>query len=554
MSHRALGALATLVASSILLVACGQNPTALPDSPSPSILDGAHDGNDNFYFLPPMAPKSRHSGTFDGSQSPEVQVCAWDGTTCAVTLAVFTTDAGYGSETIRVNGSDGHYVVNWHTGEILDEYPLAPGETYRVRVLLEGHELGHADLAVVTRARDARGVDRSEFIPVVDGRTLPIKFRIEEGAVTEGEISQPLVISAGLTHTCAVAADGQGYCWGANHRGQLGIGTAGGILTTPQPVTGGHTWRAIQTSRVFTCGLTTDDEMYCWGSNTFGELGIGSSDFATHPVPEPVTGGLSFQSLAELGDNQSSSACGVTTGGDMYCWGSNTRGEVGAGSASAHEATPRLVIGGNVFAGPAAVARRFACGLTMNGEVLCWGANDFGQLGRGMKSPFEATPAIVGGGHGFQSLAVGSIHACGIDGSMAAWCWGRNQDGELGLGSVGGDFPMPQLVSGGHAFLELSAGWAFVCGVDDAGNGQCWGQNQMGQLGRGFTSGDQSAPGLVVGGHAFETIDAGRQHACGVTSDGEVYCWGNGSVGQLGTGSTSSSPAPTLTMDLDPSS
>jgi alpha-tubulin suppressor-like RCC1 family protein len=173
-------------------------------------------------------------------------------------------------------------------------------------------------------------------------------------------------------------------------------------------------------------------------------------------------------------------------------------------------------------------------------------------------SPFsspEPSPGLVLGGHAFVDLTVGSMHACGIDAAGAAWCWGRNDDGELGLGTRGGSHSLPEAVIGGHAFTRLSAGWVFTCGVDAAGAGLCWGVNQAGQLGRGFAgSAAQPTPDLVVGGHTWESIRAGWRHACGVTPTGETWCWGLGSSGQLGQGSTTGTSVPVFTIDLDPAS
>ena len=111
---------------------------------------------------------------------------------------------------------------------------------------------------MVGSARELKSVLTDDFIPLLDGRTLPIKFRIEEGALTNpGEIA-----SGGFDHTCAVASDGKAYCWGRNFNGQLGIGVAGGKFNTPQPVATSLTFQSVQASKEHTCGLTTGGQMY----------------------------------------------------------------------------------------------------------------------------------------------------------------------------------------------------------------------------------------------------------------------------------------------------
>jgi hypothetical protein len=141
-----------------------------------------NNGNTHFFFLPPLVPEPSFSGTFDGSLSPVVEICAWNGAACEQPLvAWYTMTAGQGSETVRLVPEDEHYVVNWHSGD----FNLDPSLIYRIRVLVAETELGHADVQVVSSGRELRNVNTDAFVPLVDGRTLPVKFRIEVGAVSD---------------------------------------------------------------------------------------------------------------------------------------------------------------------------------------------------------------------------------------------------------------------------------------------------------------------------------------------------------------------------------
>jgi len=169
-----------------LSVGCGDQQTSTgPEPPDFNIYDAVHGGgNEHFYFLPPVVPEPSPIGAFDGALAPVVEICEWNGTTCVLPpVARFTTTTGPGSETVRVIPDDEQYVVNWHT----DLFALDTATTYRVAVLVQGQELGHADVDVVASGREMRNVLTTEFIPLVDGRTLPIKFRIEEGALPGAE-------------------------------------------------------------------------------------------------------------------------------------------------------------------------------------------------------------------------------------------------------------------------------------------------------------------------------------------------------------------------------
>lgn len=144
------------------------------------ISDGAHGGtNDHFFFLPPLVPRPAVNGTFDGSLEVEVEIC--EISRCGTEpLSVFTTVDGSGSEAVRVGSGGDHYLVNWHT----DRYDLDPDVTYRIIVRAEGGELGFADVDVVGSGRELKNVDTGQYIALKNGRTLPIKFRIEDGALS----------------------------------------------------------------------------------------------------------------------------------------------------------------------------------------------------------------------------------------------------------------------------------------------------------------------------------------------------------------------------------
>jgi hypothetical protein len=164
--------------------ACAEPPVSSYARTAAAISDGASDGNPHFFFLPPMVANPG-AGDNDATLSPAVVVCEWDGTVCVATLATFTTDRATtttthpgNSETVRVNRA--HAIVNWHTGK----FDVDPDNTYRICVKVGDVELGFADVDVVASGGDQK--DAAEgFVAVVNGRTLPIKFRIEPGALDE---------------------------------------------------------------------------------------------------------------------------------------------------------------------------------------------------------------------------------------------------------------------------------------------------------------------------------------------------------------------------------
>jgi len=539
----------------VALCGCVEAPL-LPLPPAATavlaVSDATHDGNGHFFFLPPLASSSSlsASATPDASVEPEVEICVWDGSTCGAVVATFTTESGLRSETLRVDPETGQFIVNWHVKDMLDDWPLAAGEAYRIRVLVGAQVLGWADVWI---AADARTRRLGEDHLLVDGQTLPIKFRIEPGATTdEGATGLGEVVGAGTYHSCAVDAAGAAWCWGRNDYGQLGTGsTSPSYATTPQRVAGTLAFRSVYAGLYHTCGLTTDGVAYCWGYNYFGQLGATPTS-VSQATPVAVTGGHTFASLAPGGYF----SCGLATDGTVYCWGAGSEGELGGGSYVYSQATPSAVTGGSGFLDVTA-GQLHACGLATDGTALCWGDNTQGQLGTGPGSIRTPSPQAVALGQPLRQLDAGFGSTCGVTTSGAGYCWGYNAYGQVGDGSVGSVFPYsqptPVAVAGEHLFATISAGGLHACGITTAGAAYCWGFNGFGQIGDG-TVVNRASPVAVKGEFTFTAVSAGGHHTCGVTSAFEALCWGYNVYGALGNGTTSAGlePGGVLGLDLTP--
>lgn len=178
-SKKVIGLLLMISAVLSAIIACKMQEVSPSSAITSAISDSAHNsGNEHFYFLPPLVPSPSYSGIFDGTLSPVVVICIWTGTECSTEITQYSTQTGPGSETIRVDPIEQYYIVNWHT----DQFSLDPSKTYRIRVLVDEIELGYADVDVVKNGSELKNVNTNEYIPLKDGRTLPIKFRIEKGA------------------------------------------------------------------------------------------------------------------------------------------------------------------------------------------------------------------------------------------------------------------------------------------------------------------------------------------------------------------------------------
>jgi alpha-tubulin suppressor-like RCC1 family protein len=295
-----------------------------------------------------------------------------------------------------------------------------------------------------------------------------------------------------------------------------------------------------------TCGLTSDGSAWCWGSNTNGQLGDGS--FTARNAPISVAISVKFASISAGFDH----TCALTSAGAVWCWGMNNRGQLGDGTTT-RRSTPVPLAGaeGVTFiqvAAGGAEFRGFTCALSDAGVAWCWGGNDRGQLGRGAKDFLtHPQPAAVSGDRTFSALVAGlGNHVCGLASDGTALCWGGNGNGALGDGTNVDSF-LPLVVPGAPAFTQLAVGGyseaGHACGLTSAGVAWCWGDDDAGAVGDG-TMGGRRMSVAVAGGHRFASISAGFRHTCGRRIDGVVYCWGSGRVGQLGTTSTTSTATP----------
>jgi alpha-tubulin suppressor-like RCC1 family protein len=344
----------------------------------------------------------------------------------------------------------------------------------------------------------------------------------------------------GIAHACGVTTENVAYCWGANNEGQLGDGTTTNRLR-PVPVAGSLRFLQLSTGNDYTCGVTTEFKAYCWGSNFFathlaGQLGDGT--MTRRLRPRAVLGGLEFREVS----TGLAHTCGRTTTNRAYCWGGNSTGQLGNGTRGDPRLTPVPVAGSLRFR-KISVGNVHSCGVTPDDQAYCWGDNSDGQVGIGVRSSGLLSPTPVTGGHFFRTVDGGSFHTCGVTRDNQGFCWGDNIFGQLGIGETGGVRPRPRAVLGGLSFRNIEAGSSHNCGVTTLNRAYCWGTNQEGGLGDG-TMTQRSTPVAVLGGHRFRQVTAGLLFSCGVRTDAAGYCWGYNGAGSLGDGTTTNRPRP----------
>ncbi len=192
-----------------------------------------------------------------------------------------------------------------------------------------------------------------------------------------------------------------------------------------------------------------------------------------------------------------------------------------------------LLINVRAASGGSSAGGQSSCGVRSDASAWCWGRNDFGQLGDGTTT-LRTNPAQVQGA-GFARISTGGSFTCAVKLDGTLWCWGLNNFGQLGAGDKATSL-VPRQVGVGATWRDVSASWQHACATQTDGSLWCWGQNSRGQLGAGNMSARSSAPVRVLGDQSWTSVSTGGWHSCATTASGTAYCWGDNAFGQLGDG------------------
>jgi len=353
-------------------------------------------------------------------------------------------------------------------------------------------------------------------------------------------------VSVGGEHTCAIDSNGSVYCWGSNELGQLGIARPDTVCGTekaryacslvPRIIDLKAKFLSISAGAKHTCGITVARDAYCWGSNIAGQVAqLVPSGASAVKVPSL----LGWTSISA----GSTHTCAVRTDGAAFCWGSNDRGQLGMGT-TAEAGMSRVLVNAPIAAIGAGLDH--ACARVTTGAVYCWGATWIGREGGLEMTRSQPTPVEVPSAPTITTLSVGAFTTCGTDALGIVYCWEGNPRGELGDGTQNGSVT-PRRVASDLRFVQVSAGIVQTCGVATSGTAYCWGDNTFGQLGVSpsvltESCGGQrlpcsTTPVAVAGRQRFIDVSTGAgSHSCGVTTLGNLYCWGLGLSGQRGDG------------------
>jgi alpha-tubulin suppressor-like RCC1 family protein len=318
-------------------------------------------------------------------------------------------------------------------------------------------------------------------------------------------------------------------CWGLGDA--IGDGANANRYT---PVMSGipTDWRDVTAGGDHTCGISADKSLWCWGDNSNGQVGNGTT--IDQPLPVRVGGSLNDWTDISAG---SFHTCGIEQDAFLRCWGWNFSGQVGDGTH-----TDRLVPiepPGGQFGQWTSVSLGHVHSCAINaGSVWCWGHNADGRVGDGSTTE-RSVPTIVATGGGWTAISLGSFHTCALRAGQL-WCWGYNFDGELGDGT-NIDRLKPEPIGTVTDWTALGAAGNHTCAIRPVGL-YCWGQNMFGEVGDATTI-NRNVPKQISTATDWSFVGGGNAHSCGIRS-GQLFCWGLNSSGQLGDGTTTDAHTP----------
>jgi len=330
-------------------------------------------------------------------------------------------------------------------------------------------------------------------------------------------------------------------------------------------------WKQLATGAYHTCGIDSNDQVWCWGLNNQGQLGNNSTTDSLTPVDVDTSGVLKGKTVKSITAGMYHTcviANDAATGDQAYCWGYNGYGQLGNSSTTSRAypvavTTSGVLVGKSIIslsAGPYYSTCAVAYSLATGNLAYCWGRNNLGQLGDNSittrSSPVAVDTTGVLSGKAIKSISPGYYHACAIatDATLGdqAYCWGYNAYGQLGNTS-NTDSLVPVIVTNsgllsGKTVKSIASGYYHTCVIASDSKPYCWGYNSYSNLGDNTTVHKNSPVATittgVLNGKIVASVDSYYYTTCVITSENKPYCWGLNNYGQLGDGSITTRATP----------
>ena len=338
-----------------------------------------------------------------------------------------------------------------------------------------------------------------------------------------------VTVSAGANHTLAVKEDGTLWAWGSNTYGQLGDGTT---VDKNRPVQIGTAtnWEAVAAGQFHSVAINAAGQLYAWGYNNYGQLGDGTTTTTPTLAPQLIVSTV-YWTAASAGYSHT---VAMDSSGILYAWGGNSYGQLGDGS-NTNSSTPSIVTGSHTWKSFSA-GNYHTAAIKSDDTLWTWGSNTYGQLGLGaLDTTDKNTPTAVPGTGVWTVVSAGSQHTLGVKNDGTLWGWGGNGFGQLGQGNSLDNYKSPTRIGTATDWTSASAGDNFTAVMKN--NGTLWacGRANSGQLGSG--NAPSYVANLVPSGTDYDwaAVSAGGNHVAAIkTTDNSLWMWGSNQYGQIG--------------------
>lgn len=340
----------------------------------------------------------------------------------------------------------------------------------------------------------------------------PVRVNFPEGVIITS-------VATGSMHSIATGSDGNLYAWGDNSAGQLGVGNTE-TARTPQRVRApeGITLTSVHATVVNSVALGSDGNVYSWGSNLYGQLGTGDTEGSSLPIAAQTPGDIRYSAVT-AGRNFT-----IALGSDRlaYSWGQNQNGQLGSGNLLDSALPVAVVLPEDTTFTRIDAGNAFAIAQGANGITYSWGQNNSGQLGNGTNNRAEVpTRVIAPAESGMTIIQAGSEYVIALDAAGTVFGWGTNVYGQLGNGSVrGSSTPVPVSVPEGVVLTSLSANYYHVLALAEDGSLYAWGRNGSGELGNGETTTSRLPVRVLWDETRIIAVDLGGEAATGPSQEG----------------------------------
>ena len=321
------------------------------------------------------------------------------------------------------------------------------------------------------------------------------------------------------------------WVWGRNSYGQLGINATTNRTTPVTTILGGTNWKSVAGGYAHTVAIKTDGTLWTWGRNNFGQLGI--NDAVANNRTTPVTTILGGTNWKQVSAGYQYTAA-IKTDGTLWTWGRNTSGQLGIGGDINNRTTPVTTILGGTNWKSVAGGSSHTVAIKTDGTLWTWGLNNSGQLGINATTNRTTPVTTILGGTNWKSVACGNSHTTAIKTDGTLWIWGYNFFGQLGINDTANRTTPVTTFLGGTNWKSVACGGSHTTAIKTDGTLWVWGDNSQGQLGINATTNRTTPVTTILGGSNWKSVACGKEHTVAIKTDGTLWTWGRNNFGQLG--------------------